>query len=271
MNTRWSRATHQGMGRFGENDQDRLNLFRADGDTKGFFRVENRPTDRPFAYMPSLPAIGVDLHINLFQFNNLYDVDTTNKWTQVNSGSGTALTVQDGRGGVAKVVNAATDNSYYGYFSKYEVAKLQAGKGLWLHGLIGVKTVLQADWFFGLSKQISAAGIFDTRNDVIGFYGVDESANINCECTKDATATQSTAKGTLSDYSSTLKELGIYCNGTSAVYFYISDANGKLAYVATIATNLPDDEEMAVVFAIRNGEAAANEMTVGRILLLQDI
>jgi len=273
MNVRRSRATQQGAGRYGEFLLDAINLARADDDTVGFLRIEDRPDERPFAYMPALPAIGIDAHIGIWQFNNAYHVNTTNVWTQVNSGSGTALTVQDtgGRGGVAKVVNAATDNSYYGYFSKYSVAKLQASKGLWMHMLLGIKDVDQADWFFGLCGYVASAGLFDSRRDSIGFYGVDGSANINCETAKDTTATQSTAKGTLSDYSSTFKELGIFCNGTSGVYFYISDASGKLSYVATHTTNLPDDQEINVAFGIRNGQAAANELTTGRIILIQDI
>jgi len=269
MSVRRSRATQQGPGPHGKFAIDSLNLVHSDNDPIGFFRTENRSDERPFAYMPALPAIGVDAHINIWQFKSAYDVDTTNVWRQVNAGSGTALIVQDARGGLAKVTNTVTEDNYYGYFSKYEVAKLQAGKGLWLHGLITLADADDADWFFGLCKIAATTGLFDARVDSIGFYGVDGSVNINCEGNKNSTPTQSTAKGTMAD--ATQKELAIYANGVSRVDFYIENAANKLAYVATITTNLPDDEELAVAFGVRNGASGANSLTTGRILLLQDI
>lgn len=266
---RRSRGTQRGMGIMGKSLFQRFNLEMVDGDPTGFFRTENTPAERPWAYLPTLPAIGARLHINLWQFNNAYCVNTTNVWTEAAVGTGTGLTIQDARGGVAKFINGASDNDYYTYFSKYEVAKLVAGKGLWLHGIFNIADVDQADWFFGLTALLGSGNLFDNRVDAVGFYGADGSANINCECTKNSTATQSTGKGTLTD--STDKEFLIYANGTSAVYFYLSNASGRLDYVATITTNLNDDETMAVAFGLRNGQASANNMTTGRVLLLQDV
>ena len=265
---RRSRGTQLGTGTFGSIMADRLNLLREHTDTTGFLRIENRPDERPFAYMPALPAIGIDAHINLWQFNNAYHVNATNIWTQYNSGSGTGLTVQDARGGIARVTNGATDNNYYNYFSKYEVVKLQAGKGLWLDMMLTIDDVDEADWFFGLSTIVADAAMFDARVDAIGFYGADGSANINCECRKNSTATASTAKGTLTD--ETIKKLSIYVNGASAAYFYIGNSANRLEYVGMITTNLPDDEEMAIAFGIRNGQGVANWLETGRIILIQD-
>ena len=130
--------------------------------------------------------------------------------------------------------------------------------------MITITDVDEADWFFGLCVYGAAAAIFDTRVDAVGFYGTDGSANIDCEARKDSTQTRSAAKGTMAD--ATQKRLSLYCNGTSAVYFYINES-----YVATITTNLPDDEELSVAFGVRNGATSTNYMQMGRILLLQDI
>jgi hypothetical protein len=196
-------------------------------------------------------------------------VNTTNMWDETNVGSGTSLTVQDLAGGKAKVTNGTTDNNYYFYQSKYEVGGLASGKGLWLMGAIEIADVDQADWFWGLCKRLATGTLFDNRVDGVGFYGSDGSANINCETRKNSTNTAATNKGTLVD--ATRKRLGLYIDGTSRVFFYIGDAAENLAYVAQIATNLPDDELLTVSFGIRNGQDAANTLILSQVDLVQDI
>lgn len=213
--------------------------------------------------MPPMPAAA---NVNRFEFKNKYDIDTTNTWKQTASGSGTALTVQDARGGRAKATNGASDNNYYFYESIYEIAKLTAGKHLHITGSIEIADVDQADWFWGLCARLASGNLFDNRVDAIGFYGADGSANINCECRKDSTATNDTAIDTLAD--ATEMYFGLHVIGATEVYCYTETYDG---YRSILRTNVPDNEEMCVSFGCRNGQASANSLTVGQINLMQDI
>jgi len=241
-------------------------FVRKVGDSSGFRRCENRPTLAPYPLLLCLPSMPVDTHLIRWEFKTSYDVNSSNVWAVDQNGiTGTALAVQNERGGVAKSVNGAEDNNYYAYSSKYGIAKPYPNKGLWLNTGIRFKDVDEADWFFGLSPRLAlGSNIFDDRVDAIGFFGVDGSASINSECSKDSVSTQETGLGTLIDLVFT--RLHIYVEGTRRVHFYI---NGK--FQQEIVAHIPDDEEMCVVFGCRNGKREANEFTITQINLLQDI
>lgn len=264
--TRRTKVQDNAPGRFGSAIHVNLGLYGKPGDPEGFFRVSNDPLQHVGAGTRVLPGVPIFANTKIFNFVNALDVDTTNVWDETNVGTGTSLTVQDARGGKAKVTCGTADNNNYFYQSKYEIAGLVAGKAFLIVGSVEIADVDQADWFWGICERLASGNLFDNRVDAVGFYGTDGSANINCE-SKKTSATQSTNKGTLVD--ATEKLLGISIDGVSRVDFYIEDANGNLANVATITTNIPTDL-MAVSFGVRNGQAAANSLTVGEIKLIQD-
>ena len=120
--------------------------------------------------------------------------------------------------------------------------------------------------FFGLSKRIVAkSNLFDNRVDSIGFYLADGSAALNAEARKDSTATTSTGLATLTD--DAWVTVGLNVEDSSRVTLFVDN---PYTAQATITTNLPDDEEMCFAFGCRNGAAAANSMSVGASLLIQD-
>lgn len=239
-------------------------LYNRVNDPKGAtrHRGSNRTTDQ-LHFKPNLPTIPKYGFVKVWSFVNLHDVDTTNVWDETNSGSGTSLTPQDARGGYAKVTNAATDNSYYFYESKYEIAKLSSSKGLWFRSHFKVGDADQADLFVGLCARLASGNLFDNRVDSIGFYLEDGSALLKIECGKNGTATQTTTTKTVSD--GTALSLGIHVVSTSIVEFFAGED-----YIGEIKTNLPDDTELAFSFGVRNGQASANNMSIGRTILLQD-
>ena len=53
-------------------------------------------------------------------------------------------------------------------------------------------------------------------------------------------------------------DLGFYYNGKSAVEVWVDGV--KVATMA--ATNLPDDEDLAISFGVQNGEAVVKTLTV---------
>jgi len=212
----------------------------------------------PYHLFPVNPLVPI---LKRFSFFTAYDVNTTNVWDETNSGSGTGLACQDGRGGAAKVVNAASDNNYYFYEGKYKNATLENAKNTWLIGEIAVKTAVSAEIFFGLCAAISGT-LFDNRADAIGFYSDpdnDASGLLRVECSKDSTATQASTGISMAD--ATTIRLGIAIGGAGQVAFSVNDVVKK-----GMSTNIPT-ANLAVCFGIRNGLAAANELTIYPITL----
>ena len=242
------------------------NIFRAHLDPKGLMRHRGKTAmyDQ-WHYAPVQPSVSNYGLINVWDFNSDSDVDIRDVWDETSVGTGISLAVMDERPGVAKFRNGASDNDYYYYFAKYETAKLQSGKGLWFRTDMRVVDVDQADVFIGLCKRLASGNVFDNRVDAIGFYMADGSTSINCECIKNGFATQKTGKGTSVD--DTFVKLDFHVSEATVVEFFIDNV-----WVCTIeqALNIPDDEEMSFVFGCRNGQAAANEMSIKRTVLLQD-
>jgi hypothetical protein len=60
--------------------------------------------------------------------------------------------------------------------------------------------------------------------------------------------------------------LGFYYDGASAIQYSV---NGSVLGTS-VTTNLPDDEDLTVTFAIQNGEAVAKTMTVDYIFVAKE-
>jgi hypothetical protein len=227
------------------------------------YRGRNRVTDQYHYIEGAAPVKPIYGHTLSWGFVNANDVDTTNVWDESNSGAGTSLTVQDEVGGYAKVTNGGGDNNYYYYFDKYEKLAIATDKDIYLRTRMKVGDVDEADVFIGMCKKLAAGDIFDNRVDAIGFYMADGSAVINCECSKDSTATQTASSVSATDGDEITLMIHVISNHT--VEFFINES-----WAVEIKTNLPDDEEMAFCFGIRNGTGAANTLSVGRTDALMD-
>lgn len=242
------------------------NIFRAPLDPKGLMRHRGKTAMYDlWHYAPVQPSLSNYGLPNIWDFNSDLDVDTRSVWDEASSGTGIVLAVMDERPGIAKFRNGASDNDYYFYTAKYETAKLGSGKGLWFRTCMRIVDVDHADVYIGLSKRLASGNIFDNRVDAIGFYMTNGSTSINCECIKNGVATQKTGKGTSVD--DTFVTLDFHVSEATVVEFFIDNV-----WVCTISQplNIPDDEEMAFVFGCRNGQAAYNEMSIKRTILLQD-
>lgn len=228
------------------------------------------PTKDQFEDMPKLPGIPMFGYKAEYVFQDTLDVDTTNKWTEVNDNAGTGLTVQDERGGLAKFTNDTGDNDFYYYVSVNEIAKVDSAKDLWFFTKIRILDVSEADWFVGLVKKVSAAdALFDARVDSIGFFGTDGSALVRLEANKDSTSVPNT-DGVISITDDVIWNLAFHVVNDDEVHFFGGLPGTRYSYLGTIATNVPDDEEMAFAFGCRNGTTAANAMSIGRTIVIQD-
>jgi len=223
-----------------------------------------------FEDMPVLPGIPMFGYVNQYTFQNALDVDTTNKWTEVNDNAGTGLTVQDERGGLAKFTNDTGDNDFYYYVSVNEVTGLVTAKDLWFFTKIRILDVSEADWFVGICAKVSAAdALFDARVDSVGLFGVDGSAIIRLESNKDSTSTPNT-DGVKSLVDDTIINLAFHVVGVTQVHYFAGTPGARYAYLGSVATDIPDDEEMAFSFGCRNGTGGANAMSIGRTIIVQD-
>ncbi len=64
----------------------------------------------------------------------------------------------------------------------------------------------------------------------------------------------------------TFINLGFYYDGVSQIQYFVNGVLGG----ASVTTNLPDDEDLTVTFAIQNGEAVAKTMTVDYIFVAKE-
>lgn len=241
------------------------------GDPQGMSRHYGLgPTLDQFEDMPVLPGIPMFGYKAEYVFQNALNVDTTNVWTEVNDNAGTGLTVQDERGGLAKFTNDTGDDDFYYYVSVNEIAALNSAKDLWFFTKIRILDVSEADWFVGICAKVSAAdALFDARVDSIGFFGNDGSAIVRLESNKDSTSVPNT-DGVISITDDIVWNLAFHVVNNSEVHFFGGLPGVRYSYLGTIATNLPDDEEMAFAFGCRNGTTSANAMSIGRTLIIQD-
>jgi len=212
-------------------------------------------------------------HNLIYDFTSAYNVNTTNVWTEV-GGSGTGLTVQDARGGFARIANqASTDNAYYYYVSKYEPFAVSSGKHAWFFTTIKIEDVSTCDLFVGLCAKVSAANaLFDARVNSIGFYmtgGVTTDSVLYAECKK-TTAEASSTSFTLTDATEVC--IGFHVVSNEKVLFYAGNSPKTLAYKCGIGSTYIPTTELAVAFGIRNyGAATAQTLDISSIKLLMDI
>jgi len=67
------------------------------------------------------------------------------------------------------------------------------------------------------------------------------------------------------DYSQTIT-VAFYCNGVDKIYYAAgTDNNSPTILGKSVVTNLPDDEELTISFAVQNGEAVAKTMSIDYI------
>ena len=230
------------------------------GDTNGLF-------DQTVAFPRHMA------HALIWDFKNAYEINTTNVWTEVTSGSGTSLTVQDARGGVARIANqASTNDAYYYYVSNYEPFAVSSGKHAWFFTTIKLADAT-CDFFCGLCAKVSAANaLFDARVNSIGFYmtgGTTTDSVLYAECKK-TSATQTSTGFTLTD--ATEACIGFHVVSNEKVLFFAGNSPKTLQFKCAIGSTYIPTTELAIAFGVRNyGKTVAQTLDISSIKLLMDI
>lgn len=214
---------------------------------------------------PQLAAL--DPAVAFTFFDDFFDFQAQSSnhlgWTQttVQAGAGSAaVVIADAVGGVLQITNDDADNDSVELQWHAETFKLAAGKPLWFEARVKVSDATQSDLIVGLC--ITDSTLVTAMTDGVYFRKNDGDANLNAVTEKNSTETST---DTTSDIvADAWIKLGFYFNGSGSVYFYV---NGVLK--ATHTANICDDEELAVSFAIQNGEAVAKIGYVDYIKVVQ--
>jgi hypothetical protein len=161
-----------------------------------------------------------------------FDYYTAGDWTVTETDAGATQALTDGDGGLLLITNTAADNDLVALQKKGESFRFASGKKLFFDGVFFIKA--------------------------------DGSTSVSLLVEKNNTATTTSSVATMAD--DTFIRLGFYYDGASAIQYF---ANGVLGGTS-VTTNLPDDEDMTVSFAIQNGEAVAKTMTVDYIFVAKE-
>lgn len=221
---------------------------------------------------PSFPLLG---HGNvIWMFHNSADVSSTS-WDIAEAGAGTQLALQDELGGVAKGILGGNDNDLQYYRSIAELLEIPTlGGVVTFRTKIRILDVDQCDLFIGFCERVAGSLVFTARQNAIGWYLSDGGGGrLNCETTASGTPTQNGPTTDLDglaipvvvndEWIELAFSIQIAENSArSAVNFF---KNGQ--YMITHTTNIPTNA-MAFTFALRNGEAVANEISITTTALL---
>jgi hypothetical protein len=216
--------------------------------------VTNVGEDSPFADMGQPAATKFHTYFEDF------DYYTAGNWTVTETQAGATQALANGDGGLLLLTNTAADDDLNALQKVGESFLFAAGKRLFFEARFKVSDATQSDVVMGL--QITDTTPLDVSDGVF-FIKADGSTTVNLLVEKNATATTSSVTTLAND---TFITLGFAYDGASAIEYSV---NGVVRGVSAV-TNLPDDEELTVSFAIQNGEAVAKTMTIDYVFVAKE-
>lgn len=189
-----------------------------------------------------------------------FDYYTAANWTVTETQAGATQALTDGDGGLLLLTNSAADDDLVALQKVGESYRFAAGKKLWFEARLKVSDATQSDLTVGL--QITDTSPLDVTDGVF-FIKADGSTSVTLRVEKNNTASTATV-GTMAN--DTFITLAFYYDGVSQVQYAVNGVVGG----AVAVTNLPDDEDLTVSFAVQNGEAVAKTMTVDYIFVAKE-
>ena len=189
-----------------------------------------------------------------------FDYYTAGDWTVTATDPGATQALTDGDGGLLLVTNTAADDDLVALQKVGESFRFASGKKLWFEARLKVSDATQSDLTVGL--QITDTSPLDVTDGVF-FIKADGSTAVTLRVEKNNTASTASV-GNMAD--DTFITLAFYYDGVSQVQYAVNGVVGG----AVATTNLPDDEDLTVSFALQNGEAVAKTMTVDYIFVAKE-
>lgn len=209
----------------------------------------------------SLADLGMPSPTKFHSYMEDFDYYVAGDWTVTETDSGATQALTDGDGGLLLVTNTAADNDLVGIQKKGESFRFASGKKLFFEARFKVSDATQSDLAIGL--QITDTTPLDITDGVF-FIKADGSTSVSFSVEKNNTATTTTAVATMAN--DTFITLGFNYDGGSVMQYCV---NGVVAGTS-VTTNLPDDEDLTISFALQNGEAVAKTMTVDYIFVAKE-
>lgn len=209
----------------------------------------------------SLADLGMPSPTKFHTYMEDFDYYVAGDWTVTETDSGATQALTDGDGGLLLVTNTAADNDLVGLQKKGESFRFASGKKLFFEARFKVSDATQSDLAIGL--QITDTTPLDITDGVF-FLKADGSTSVSFLVEKNNTNTTTSAVATMAN--DTFITLGFNYDGGSVMQYCV---NGVVAGTSAV-TNLPDDEDLAISFALQNGEAAAKTMTVDYIFVAKE-
>jgi hypothetical protein len=199
-------------------------------------------------------------------FFNDFDEYHAGNWTVTETQAGATQALTNVDGGVLLLTNSAADDDLIALQKVGESFKFEAGKKLFFKARLAVSDATQSDFVVGLQ-------ITDTTplavTDGVYFRKDDGDANLDFVVIKDSTASTASAIATV--VAATYITVGFYYNGVDEVVYAASTNSLNPTVLGKLATtNLPNDEELTVSFAIQNGEAVSKTMSVDYIFVAKE-
>ena len=194
---------------------------------------------------------------------NDFDTYLASDWTITTTEDGTGSATEalaDGDGGLLLVTNAAGDNDHDFFQLVKEGFKYEAGKQLAFHIRFKTNDATQTDIVAGL--QLTDTTPLDVT-DGIFFISADGAATLDFQVEKDNTATTTSSVATMAN-DTFITTSWFIDPDRDALYYSINNGTP----LKSVATNLPNDEDLTISFGIQNGEAVAKTMTIDYITMM---
>lgn len=211
----------------------------------------------PAGQVATDPSLYVHHHI---EFDPSDWIEANWKIDTVDGGSDglEVIALADRDGGWLEITTNDADDDSENIQAKAEIVKLTSGKRV--H--VGFRVELpddatQCGWFVGVAVKTSdvlSQGVGNTE-DLIGFQKDDGDTDIDFVCQKNGAGAGSSAVGTA--VASTVMRVEFIKDEDDAVTIFIDGTS-----VGTVSADIPDDQELAPVFHLRNGDANARTMYV---------
>ena len=182
--------------------------------------------------------------------------DWTITTTEAGTGSATEA-VTSSAGGALLLTNAAGDNDLDFLQLKGEAFRLSASKKAYFSARFKVSDATQSDFVMGL--HITDTSPLDVT-DGIFFISADGAATLDFQVEKDNTATTTSSVATMAN-DTFITTSWFIDPDRDALYYSINNGTP----LKSVATNLPNDEDLTISFGIQNGEAVAKTMTIDYI------
>lgn len=190
-----------------------------------------------------------------------FDAYVAGNWTVTETDAGATQAITDADGGVLALTNSAADNDLNQIQWAKETFRLAANKELWIKARFKVSDATQSDLLVGLYIT-DTSPVASKPSDGVFFQKLDGSTSLTLQVGKNSTYSSATVATMAND---TYVVVGLYYDGTAFQVFANDVRVGSVA-----ATNLVDDEDLAVGIAVQNGDANARTLSIDYLMIAKE-